>query len=218
MAREFANTVGSPNIDCIVYSGVPPVAGLAKCSIVARIAGDSDAVYYAGAFGISSAGINNLVGIGRYEGANTIYFAVQNGVATIARMPFAFDGAMRSVVFTYDGAGSPKVCGYVNGTSQTITNQPLNTTIGTGQDQCNVSKHPSASGYRWNGRIAELAIYNRVISPEEALIHTAGYTTNHFPRGRIFSAPLIREVHDIAGGLTGTITGTTVSDHPRIYA
>ena len=218
MARDFANTAGSPDLDCIVYSGTPPVAGLSACSIVARVAGDSDAPFYGGLLSVSSAGSNNLVGIGRFESTSNLYCAFQNGAAVVSRMPFTFDGTLRSVIFTYDGAAGTKVVGYVNGVSQTITSQPTNTTIASGQNLCHISKHPSASGYRWNGRIAELAIYNRVITPAEALIHNAGYTTNHFPHGRIFCAPLIREVHDIAGGLTGTITGTTVSDHPRIYA
>lgn len=215
MAREFANTAGSPNIDYIVYSGVPPVAGLATCSIVGRIAVDSDTVSYGGIFNVTDAGTLNAVAVGRNDAGNNLFVTFRNASVTTSYFPFTCDGTTRSVVITYDGGATPKVVAYVDGVSQTVTTQPTNTTIGTGQTTCGIA--PVAAG-RFNGRAADLAIYNRVITPAEALIHAAGYTTNHFPRGRIFCAPLIREVHDIVGGLTGTITGTTVSDHPRIYA
>lgn len=216
MAREFANTSGSPNIDYITYSGVPPVASLGTCSIVARIAGDSDWPGFGHVIHCRDGSDQNKVAIFRNSTASSLGFCFSNGAVTVLTFPFTFDGTMRSVIATFDGSATPKYVAYVDGVSQTIAGTPpSSTTIGSGQTNAGVG---GFSGFRNNGRVADVAIYNRVITPAEALIHAAGYTTDHFPRGRIFCAPLIREVHDIVGGLTGTITGTTVSDHPRVYA
>jgi len=218
MARDCANTDGSPDIDYITYSGVPPVAGLATCSIVLRVALDSDCPSYGDVFSVSD-GLyaNNYVGVFRESTGNNIGWSFRNGSGSPRQYcPFTCDGTMRSFIIAYDGGATPKTVAYVNGASQTITMvSALPTSIGSGQTVCGIAQF---AGFRMNGRVAEAVIYNRVITSAEALIHAAGYTTNHFPRGRIFYAPLIREVHDIVGGLTGTITGTTVSDHPRIYA
>lgn len=217
MAREFANTAGSPNIDYVTYSNVPPVASLGTCSIVARLSGDSDTPSYGNAITVGSAAFANDVALFRAATSNQIAACFRNASsAPLNYFPLTFDGTMRSVIFTFDGSATPKVCGYLDGAAQSISGEATtNTTIGTGQNSMTVG---GVSGYRWNGIIAEAAIYNRVITPAEALIHAAGYSCRNFPRGLIFYAPLIREVHDIVGGLTGTITGTTVSDHPRIYA
>lgn len=216
MALEFTNT-GTNNTDYITYSGVPAVAGLATCSMVLRIAGDSNCPNFSGALHLQQSGGYNDVSVGREGTVAKMYFCFRNGSSAPRQtFPFTFDGTMRSVVVCYDGGASPKTTAYVDGSAQTISGTAFtNTTIGSGQTACVIG---GSTGFRWNGRIAEAAIYNRVITPAEALIHTAGYTTNHFPRGRIFCAPLIRELHDIVGGLTGTATGTSVSEHPRIYA
>lgn len=216
MAREFANTAGSPNIDYISYSGVPAVAGLATCSLVMRVAGDSNCPNYGTIFSIDNVGSTSFVGAFREGTGNNIGWAFRNASAAPRQhCPFTFDGTLRSVVITYDGGATPKTVAYVNGVSQTITTVgSLPTTIGSGQTVCGFGM---LSGFRFNGRVSDVGVYNRVITPAEALIHAAGYSCLKFPRGLIWYAPLIREVHDIVGGLTGTITGTTVSDHPRIY-
>jgi hypothetical protein len=176
----------------------------------------SSAIQFASPFRISDVSENNLVGLVRNVATGNLWVLFRNAAASVpSSFAFAHDGVMRSVVATYDGSRTPKVIVYVNGVSVTVTNQPTNTTIGSGQTFCDIGRD---SPYSYTGTMAEMAVYNRVVTEAEALMHTAGCTTNHFPRGRIFCAPLIREVHDVVGGLTGTITGTTVSDHPRIYA
>jgi len=215
MARDFANTSGSPNIDYIVYSGVPPISGLGTVSIVMRCAGDSDTVSYGTMLSVVNAGVTNGIAIGRNATEANLYHAYRSGTTRLRTFPFTFDGTMRSVISTFDGSASPKDVAYVDGVSQTISETAFpNTTIGT-PTVCEIS---GTTGVRFNGRLAEVALYNRVITQAEATMHAAGMSCLKFPRGLIFYAPLIREVHDIAGGLTGTITGTTVADHPRIYA
>lgn len=214
MAREFANTSGSPNIDYITYSGIPPVAGLGACSFVVRVAADSDTPSYGVILHEQDNATLNSAGLLRLETQQNMLFLIRNSSVEIPSFPFSFDGTMRSIVATFDGTRTPKIIVYVDGVSQTMSTQPANTTIGSGQTTFGVG---GISGYRLNGRLAEAAIYNRALTQAEATMHANGMSCLKCPRGLIFYAPLIREVHDIVGGLTGTITGTTVSAHPRIY-
>lgn len=217
MSLDFANTAGSPNIDYIIYSGVPPISGLAACSMVARIAVDSNTTTYGSIFAAINAAVDSGIGIGRHDVNQKLYCFFKNADASISNFPFTCDGTMRSVVISYDGSAGTKVTAIVDGSSQVVALQPTCTTIGsvTGGSS---GFAMTGAGYRFNGRICDVGVYNRVITAAEAAQHAAGYSCKTFPRGLIFYAPLIREVHDIAGGLTGTITGTTVADHPRIYA
>ena len=55
MAREFANTAGSPTQDYIAYSPVAAVAGAGKLSMVIRGGFDSDIPTDAGIFSVTEA-------------------------------------------------------------------------------------------------------------------------------------------------------------------
>lgn len=216
MAREFANTAGSPTQDYIAYSPVAAVAGAGKLSMVIRGGFDSDIPTDAGIFSVTEATTLNAFGFARVGASAAMYLVCRNATpGSIPYFPFTFDGTMRSIVATFDGSASPKVVAYVNGVSQTITGTVAGTTIGSGQTVTGIGR---GVGNGCNGRIAEAAIYNRVLTQAEATMHANGMSCLKFPRGLIFYAPLIREAHDIVGGLTGTITGTTVSAHPRVYA
>ncbi len=209
MAISFAGA------GAIAYSGVPPVSGLSQCSIVARIAGNSSTNNFGYVLDISDAGNINTVALLRNGAHSELFTCFRNLNGASAAFPFAFDGVMRSVVARFDGAASPKCSAFVDGVSQTFTlDNHVNTTIGSSQVNCSIGGLPSL---RWNGIIAELAVYNRLITADEANAHSKGVSCLHFPRGLIFYAPLIREVHDIVGGLTGTPSGTTVTEHTRIY-
>lgn len=215
MARDFANTSGSPNIDYIVYSGVPPVAGLGTCSIALRLAGDSDCVHYGTIIELTDSGGASGVFLGRNATDSRLFVAFRNASAIpIQNFPFTFDGASRSVVVTWDGGATPKTVAYVDGVSQTILGSAgTHTTIGSVTD----FRLSSPAGLRWNGRIADFGIYNRVLSASEAAMHADGAACTLFPRGLICHIPAIRDMRDISGGRTSTITGTTVAAHPRIY-
>jgi len=214
MARDFANTAGSPNIDYIVYSGVPPVSGLGTCSIALRLAGDSDCPSFGTIINIGNAGSTNGVFLGRSATGSTLYAAFRNGSTTLQTFPFTFDGTFRSVVVTWNGSATPKTVAYVDGVSQTVSGSAdSHTTIGTPT----IFELSSPAGNRWNGRIADFGIYNRVLTASEAAMHAAGDACTLFPRGLICHTHAIRDMGDISGSRTATITGTTVTTHPRIY-
>lgn len=214
MARDFANTAGSPNIDYIVYSGVPPVSGLAQCSLAIRIAGDSDCPNYGTLINVTAASAVSGVFLGRDGTSAYLYFAFRNGsTSPLQKIPFTFDGVFRSVVITFNGSASPKTVAYVDGVSQTITGTPSsNTTIGTVTD----FQISSPAGIRYNGRMADFGLFNRVLSPSEAAMHATGAACSRFAPGLICHIPAIRNMHDVVGGLTATITGTAVAAHPRV--
>lgn len=72
------------------------------------------------------------------------------------------------------------------------------------------------SGQAMDGKIAEVSIWNRVLSDEEIGNLHSGYSPKFIPNGRIFYDPLINETNDVHG-LVGTPTNTpVVSAHPRI--
>jgi hypothetical protein len=220
MAREFVNVAGNTTQSGINYSGAPAVAGLGVATMVLRAGLDSDTVGDGVICEVTNANLLSIFGFTRSGSADAIALIVRNNnVQSIPSAPYTYDGVMRSIIGTWDGsqAEADKVKIYVDGASQTVsinTGIP-NTVLGSGQTLCSISARTGRGGC--NGRIAEVAIYNRVLTAGEIAAHAVGASCLTFPRGLIFYVPMIREVHDIARGLTGTITGTTVIPHPRVY-
>lgn len=126
------------------------------------------------------------------------------------------------LVVAYDGAGATtpdKVQIYKNGSSLTVTvlagSIPASLPNTTGD--LNIAY---ASGLSYlNGSLADLAMWNKKLSANEALALSRGMNaTSVRPQSLVFYAPLVRDLIDVKGGLTITNTnGATVSDHPRIY-
>lgn len=70
----------------------------------------------------------------------------------------------------------------------------------------------------FDGRISEAAIWNVVLTNAE--ITQLGQRMKPMrirPQSIVFYTPLVRELIDLRGGLTGTATGTSVAEHPRVY-
>lgn len=68
-----------------------------------------------------------------------------------------------------------------------------------------------------DGDIAELAVWNRVLSDDEvAILGADRFSPAFIPNGLIFYLPMIRDIKDLKAATSLTINGTTVSDHPRI--
>ncbi len=67
------------------------------------------------------------------------------------------------------------------------------------------------------GKVAEVAIWNRVLSDDEIGALHKSYSPRFFPSGLIFYAPLIRPGKDEVGGLLASVSGTPVPyQHPGI--
>lgn len=67
-----------------------------------------------------------------------------------------------------------------------------------------------------DGQIAEPVFWNRVLTDAEFVALSKGVSPLNLPQGLLFHPPLIRDPDDVVGGVTGTVTGATVTSHPRI--
>ena len=116
----------------------------------------------------------------------------------------------------FESTTSRKV--YFNGTLEdTKTNliSPANATqlrIGIQRlNNTNVSGH--------DGRIAEAGIWNVALTDAEILSLSRGMTCDKIrPQSLVYYTPLIRDIQDLARGMTLTNTNSTVANHPRVYA
>ena len=116
------------------------------------------------------------------------------------------------------------VCGTWNGTTQTIyadvdsnskaTNNPGHD-IKSGTENISIGHH-DVHGRVWDGKIAEVAMWNRVLSAGERLALGNGYSPLFMPNNLDFYAPLVRNEDDIMGK-AGTNSGAAVAVHPRIF-
>lgn len=69
----------------------------------------------------------------------------------------------------------------------------------------------------FDGKIAEVAVWDRILDAAEIATLAKGYAPTFFVRGLRFYVPLIgRKDCDLAAGKTPTYDGTTVAVHPRI--
>lgn len=102
---------------------------------------------------------------------------------------------------------------YINGASQVITERqaPSGTKVNTG-DRLVLGLNPS---FYLNGRLAEFAIWNRVLTAAEVAQLGDGFAPSVMRRGLVFYDPLLRNTTDAIKGTAGTATGTTVVSHPR---
>lgn len=93
-----------------------------------------------------------------------------------------------------------------------VSSTPLGldrTCIGT------LGRNPRAGNF--SGDIAEVGIWNIALTDAEVARLAAGYSPLLVrPESLVLYMPLVREVHDVVGGIGMVNTGTTVSDHPAI--
>ena len=133
-------------------------------------------------------------------------------------------GQWASFVLTYDGSSpSNTPAAYVNGVSQTMT---LTSGAPSGSlDTSGVGPYiigNRADGVRgWNGRLAEFAHWDRVLTADEIAALAKGASPAFFPSGSVFYYPLLGRYspeadRSIGVNYPGTLTGTAYQDHPRI--
>lgn len=69
-----------------------------------------------------------------------------------------------------------------------------------------------------DGRLAELAVWNVALTADEIASLAKGFRPQRVrPQSLVFCIPLIRTNQEIRNATSGTTTGTTVADHPRVY-
>lgn len=107
---------------------------------------------------------------------------------------------------------------YIDGAAITITSNAAFTTQTTGTLGGIGSRRDSFPEYL-DGEMAEVAVYDAALSAESLVALSKGFAP---PRVAISNlklyCPLVRDICDLVGNSALTNTGTTVSDHPRVYA
>lgn len=106
---------------------------------------------------------------------------------------------------------------YNDGISQTITERV--TPVGTGGIPNTAAAIAStiAGGQYWDGRIAEFAIWNRILTAGEiAALGADNFSPLFFPIGLVLYMPFIRELVELSGGVALTNTESVAIAHPRI--
>jgi len=75
-------------------------------------------------------------------------------------------------------------------------------------------------GSYFNGKIAEVGIWNAALTAQEVASLAKGMTCEKIrPQSLVFYVPLVRQLQDVRQGLTITNNnGATVDNHPRVYA
>ena len=124
--------------------------------------------------------------------------------------------AWNSIVYTWDDTLDDDYL-YINGVLEASSTSTLATFDTTGRPK--YLGNYAGGALDWRGRIAELAIWPRVLTTAERAIYDAGFCPLLIPGGKgSFYWPLIRGLGDRWGGNTGTASGATVATHaPIIY-
>jgi hypothetical protein len=118
---------------------------------------------------------------------------------------------------------------FTSNTSRTVYlnggNSATNTTSLAGPSGVNtirVASRPfgGVEGLFFDGKIAEVGIWNAALTTAEVASLAAGMTCDKVrPQSLVFYAPLVRNLQDVKGGLTITNNNSaTVAAHPRVYA
>lgn len=132
-------------------------------------------------------------------------------------------GAWSNVVGTYNGGATtndPKV--YINGVSQTITEKttPTGSYPADATLAFRIGNNATPGVRAWDGMIAEVGYWNRILTEKEAYMLSKGYSPLFFPRGLVVYVPLIGnhspEKNYSNLKKTGTVTGATKANHPKI--
>ena len=154
---------------------------------------------------------------------NNIYFDIRNGQPTYSYSTRNISGWNHiAMVFNGTLSGDANRCkGYLNGNQISLTFSgngaiPATTSNNSALDSYRIGK---ISTYWSTGDFAELGMWQASLTAEEVASLAKGMTCEKIrPQSLVFYTPLIREIQDLARGMTLTDTSTTVANHPRVYA
>jgi hypothetical protein len=172
----------------------------------------------------SSENANHTAGIGFFAN-NSLYFAIGNGSNTSRYVTDTSTGWFH-VAFSYDGSqtgNANRLKIYKNGALQTtgVTESgtiPATTSNNASMDTYRIGRYQS--GALWStGDFAELGMWQASLSDDEIASLGDGMTCEKIrPQSLVYYTPLVRDIQDLARGMTLTDTSTTVATHPRVYA
>jgi hypothetical protein len=173
-------------------------------------------------FGFSESGTSHRTDF-TYNTDNRVYFVVSNGSLAFGTTNQNLTG-WHHLAFTFDGSqsgNSNRLKGYFDGVAQTLSftgTIPATTSNNALVDTLRIGRY--ASQNLWStGDFAELGMWQASLTAAEIASLAKGMTCEKIcPQSLVFYTPLIREIQDLARGMTLTDTSTTVAAHPRVYA
>lgn len=121
-------------------------------------------------------------------------------------------------IFTWDG-GLTAANWHIYKNNSEVSYAGTTNAVGNildGQGKWSLGGRTQDDNRNFDGKIAELGYWNRVLSAGERKGLAAGYSPRFYPNGLKFAPDLIRDQRDPISGKTGTLDGTTVSSHPRV--
>ena len=129
-----------------------------------------------------------------------------------------YDGALRRLLVTWDGSlNATGINIFLDGIEAAYSLPEDGSGARTNNDASPFTVGNNSAGSRsFDGRIAEVAVWNRVLSAGERSGLAKGYSALHYLRGLMSAPGLIRNPTCPITGVSGTLTGTTVVAHPRI--
>jgi hypothetical protein len=126
---------------------------------------------------------------------------------------FTFDGTQtgnsnRLKMYVNGGLQSPSFSGTIPSTTADVSNM----------EQFRIGRRVDSN--LWStGSFAEIGMWQATLTAEEVASLAKGMTCDKIcPQSLVYYTPLIRDIQDLARGMTLTDTNSTVANHPRVYA
>jgi hypothetical protein len=126
---------------------------------------------------------------------------------------------------TFDGSqsgNSNRLKAYVNGANATMSfsgTVPSTTSNSADMETFTIGREIGAFGRSTTGDIAEVGVWQATLTADEIASLADGMTCDKIrPQSLVYYTPLIRDIQDLARGMTLTNTNSTVATHPRVYA
>ena len=154
---------------------------------------------------------------------NIMYFNVANGANTAGLITKNVTG-WNHFAFTFDGtqaSNATRLLGYFNGSQETLSflgTIPSTTSNNVLNESFKIGR--AATNNVWStGDFAELGMWQSTLTAAEIASLAKGMTCDKVrPQSLVYYTPLIRDIQDLARGMTLTDTNSTVANHPRVYA
>lgn len=217
MARDFNGTT-----DYIRYTKALAATDLEtftySFSIIRDTAGSNKNIFWSG-----STWHDNFHSFIQYDNGLSRLAFVTNWSTAEARWTVpntASDSSWHNHVVSYSySATTNDPTWYIDGVSQTVTESvtPSGTSNHTTDDgNLAIGAGHDGSYEWWDGKIAEFAIWNRILTSAESISISNGMSARSIPYGLVFYAPLANGPADIVGQAVPIVSGGTNIAHPPI--
>jgi hypothetical protein len=213
MARGFAGTNTQ-------ISGTTTVAkDLTNFSMAGWIRRGSSATIQAWGFNATN---SNRTGFLHFSD-NNMYFLLANGGNSYAFSSQNITGWNHWAI-VFDGSQSTnatRLLVYVNGAAITpsfLSTIPATTSNNANNESFTIGRAQGNNSWS-TGDFADLGMWQATLTSEEVASLAKGFSCDKIrPQSLVYYSPLVRDIQDLARGMTLTDASSTVQPHPRIYA